>query len=358
MKILIAPLDWGLGHATRCIPVISELIKQGDEVIIAADGSIESLLRKEFPEIKFIKLHGYKIKYSSFFPMSLAMLILLPQLAVKIIREHLWLKNFIHVYNTDVIISDNRFGLWNKKIHSVYITHQVMIKCPQWLRFMEPLLYRVNKFFISHYDECWIPDDVNKLSGDLSHKYPVPPNAKFIGTLSRWKEKKIPSPKKKYDIIGILSGPEPQRSSLEKLLVRELGHSEMNSLLVLGKPTEQAEQKINGKVSLVSHLDAEKMFDAISSADLVISRPGYSSIMDFLALKKNALFIPTPGQTEQEYLAGYLFDKKMFFSIAQKKFSLEQAISESKNFSVHEFKEEPDSLPSFLREWKKRLTAY
>jgi len=358
MKVLVAPLDWGLGHATRCIPVVDALLKQGDEVIIAADGAVEQLLRQEFPSLNYVKLPGYKIKYSPSLPMSIAMLIMLPSLFSKIIREHYRLGKLIKEYKPDAIISDNRFGLWNKKIHSVFITHQVMIKCPSWIRLMEPLLHQANKVIINRYDECWIPDDENKISGDLSHKYPLPANAKFIGRLSRWKDKLPHSSVKKYDVIGILSGPEPHRSALEKILIRELSSSDFNSLLVLGKPGDRFEKKASGNLSIVSHLDAEKMLEAVSSAEIVISRPGYSSIMDFLSIKKNVLFIPTPGQTEQEYLADYLKSRKVFFSIAQKKFRLESALMELKKFSVDNFHEEPNDLSSFMAEWKKRAIAY
>jgi len=162
MRVLVAPLDWGLGHATRCIPVIKKLILQGNEVLIASDGKIEKLLKKEFPQLTFVFLQGYRVRYFSFLPMTFSMLLQLPKIAWRIFKEHRDLKKIIQHYRIDMVISDNRYGLWNKKINSVFITHQLMIKSPRALKFLEPLMYRINKIFISKYDECRIPDDEKK----------------------------------------------------------------------------------------------------------------------------------------------------------------------------------------------------
>ncbi len=358
MKILVAPLDWGLGHATRCIPVILELSRQGDEVIIAASGNIEQLLKLEFPLLKFVSLDGYHMKYSTFLPMPVSMLLQLPKMIKNILIEHRQLKNIIHEYKIDAVISDNRYGLWNKKIHSVFMTHQIMIKCPPGLRFLEPFLYRINKFFINKYDECWIPDDEKKLCGDLAHGYPLPSNARFIGPLSRWKDLKNGVVVKKYDVICMLSGPEPSRSSLEEILIGELTNSPLNALILLGKPGVHFEKKLNDNLRLVSHLESKKMLDAISSSELVICRPGYSSIMDLISINKNAILIPTPGQTEQIYLADYLRKKNVFFSMREKIFNLEKAVDEAKKYSLVNLEKTNQDLASFLANWRKKLSAY
>ena len=334
MKILVAPLDWGLGHATRCIPVILELIEQGNEVLIAADGNVAHLLKKEFPALKFISLKGYNMNYSLHLPMSLSMLLQAPKMLLRIFLEHRKLKIIIRENQPDAVISDNRYGLWNKRIHSVFITHQVMIKCPPGLRFLEPLLYFMNKLFISRFDECWIPDDQNKISGDLSHARPLPPNAKFIGILSRWTSINNSLPRDKYDVIGIISGPEPYRTSFEKLLINQFTLTGLRSLIIQGKPAQHTEQKINDRLTVVSHLDSQELFEMISSATTVICRSGYSTVMDLVAIKKNAILIPTPGQTEQRYLADHLRKRKIFFSMEESKFNLEKAITESKKYSV------------------------
>jgi UDP:flavonoid glycosyltransferase YjiC (YdhE family) len=334
MKVLVAPLDWGLGHATRCIPVIKKLVRDGNEVLIASDGKTEKLLKKEFPELTFVFLKGYHVTYSSFFPLAVSMLLQLPKIGWRIFREHRELEKFIGHYRIDMVISDNRYGLWNKKIRSVFITHQVMIKCTPALHFLEPVLYRINKFFISKYDECRIPDDEKKLAGDLSHHYPLPSNAVLIGTLSRWQGEKKSVSEKKYDVIGIASGPEPHRAVFEDLLIEQMKKSGLKGLVISGKPEEQNERKIGDKLSVVSHLEGKKLLEAVASSRFVVCRSGYSSIMDLAAIGKNAILVPTPGQTEQGYLAEQLKKRKIFFSMEQKNFQLKEAMAESESYSV------------------------
>lgn len=356
MKVLVAPLDWGLGHATRCIPIIQELLLQGDEVLIAADGNTRQLLKKEFPELKFISLRGYRINYSSILPMSLSMALQSPKILLRIFREHQELKKIIREHSIDAIISDNRYGLWNKKIQSVFITHQVMIKCPPLLKFLEPLLYRINKYFISKYDNCWIPDDEKNLSGDLSNQYTLPPNAKFIGTLSRWKKEKIISTEKKYDLLCIISGPEPHRNAFEKLLIKQLSNSDLKALIVCGKPGEQFETQINNRITIISHLESKKLLEAVAVSEKVICRAGYSGIMDLVAVKKDAVLVPTPGQTEQIYLARHLKERKIFYSTDQKNFNLIDSLNESKKYSVKNLAEVADVLPQIIAGWRKKIT--
>ena len=129
-KILVAPLDWGLGHATRCIPLILELQRQEHEVIIAADGNCARILREAFPELSHIYLKSYGLTYSAALPAWLKIILQLPEIFFYIHREHAALEKIIRQHSIEIVISDNRFGLWNKSLKTVYITHQVMIKCP------------------------------------------------------------------------------------------------------------------------------------------------------------------------------------------------------------------------------------
>jgi len=324
-KILIAPLDWGLGHATRCVPVIKELLKEGHQVIVAADGITRDLLLGEFPQLQFIHLTGYGLTYSRRIPAWLKIVFQVPKIIYRIIAEHGELKRIISKNKIDVVVSDNRFGLWNKKVCSVYITHQVMIKCPPGLKLFEPLLHYMHKWFIKKYDFCWIPDydGIINLSGDLSHKYPLPANARFIGPLSRFTyeatEKTF-----EHDLCVIVSGPEPARSKFENIILSQLQQYEGKAILVIGKPGEKTETMIRN-TKVVSHLSGAGLSRAIASSSFVICRAGYSGIMDLSSLGKDALLIPTPGQTEQEYLGEYLSAKKIFASVKEAAFDLKSA---------------------------------
>jgi len=306
MKILICPLNWGLGHATRCVPIIQKLMNEGHEPIIAADGYPLQFLKQEFPTLRTIEFRGYKIKYSSGKSQILAMFRNMPTIIWGIWQEHKYLKTLLKQEHFDQLISDNRFGLWNKKVHSIYITHQLMIKMPDSLSFLEPIAWFIHRYIIQRYDECWIPDFEGKdnLSGDLAHKYPLPRRAKYIGMLSRFQYIHEIIPSEEYDIVAVISGVEPQRTVFENQLLNRFVDSEQKILIVCGKPAiEKTTKKINN-ITFISHLNDNELAGILLGAKKIISRSGYSTIMDLKSLNclHKAEFIPTPGQTEQEYL--------------------------------------------------------
>lgn len=327
-RILICPLNWGLGHATRDIPIIRDLIAKNNTVIIAADKQIISLFVDEFPALTYIHFPSFAVKYSEqnlIFNLFLS----LPRIFKSIFKEHKKLKEIINDYKIDVVISDNRFGLWNKNIHSIFITHQIMIKLPKKIKFFEKALYRLNQWFINKYDECWIPDyeGTENLSGDLSHKFNLPKNTKFILPKSRFL---LPeNPPSEFDkILVMLSGPEPHRSILEKIIIDQHRNIDLPCLIVQGKPEEAKHtQQIASNLFSVSHLDTKSLTREILSSKYIICRSGYSSVMDLHALNRMAILIPTPGQTEQEYLGEYLHEKGLFINMKQNNFDIKNAIN-------------------------------
>jgi spore coat polysaccharide biosynthesis predicted glycosyltransferase SpsG len=396
-RVLVCPMDWGLGHATRCVSIIRKLTEKNAEVIIAADNQPYAFLKKEFPELMFLRFQSYKISYPAKGSMVFAMLLSIPKILRGIRKEHKLLEQIIKEYNIDIVISDNRYGLFVKSqkskvksqnftaktlrhkesqksiVYTVFITHQVLIKCPSWLKMFEPVLAYITRKFISKYNECWIPDlesgsqksevgsqkseitGIN-LSGDLSHKYTLPQNAYYIGLLSRFESNiKTSEVVEKIDLLIILSGPEPQRTILEQKIVsgfmfirnnnfntNELMLSQSSGqvsglnykvIIVQGKADKDEERKLSENIFIYSHLETEKLYQLIKSSELIICRPGYSGIMDMAVMGKKAIFIPTPGQTEQEYLAEYLYEKHLFYYMKQKDFDLEKAIKESENYN-------------------------
>ena len=314
-KILICPLNWGLGHATRCVPVIHELLATGNEVVIASDGYPLQFLRQEFPNLRTIELPSYPIRYSKGRSQLLAMLCFLPTLIKGISSENKWLDNLLKSEHFDRIISDNRFGLWNRNIHSTYITHQIMIKMPKGMGWLEVIGYQIHRYFILKYNECWIPDFAENggLSGDLSHKYPLPANAKFIGTLSRFSDFTTVESNKDFQVVAVLSGVEPHRTLLEEELISKYKNSDKKILIVQGKPTaETILPEIIGNLTVIPYLNTPELADVLMGCEEIISRSGYTTIMDLNELNclLKARLIPTPGQTEQEYLAEYLQSKE------------------------------------------------
>jgi UDP:flavonoid glycosyltransferase YjiC (YdhE family) len=339
-RILISPLDWGLGHASRCIPIIRYLLQKGCEVIIGADGRPLELLKREFPGLEHVVMPGYNISYPGKGSMILKMAASVPKIRSGIKKEHALLEKLISEKKIGAVISDNRFGLWSSQVPCVFITHQLMIKSP----FGEKLLHQLNKSYISKFKHCWIPDTEGEdnLSGDLAHRFPLPANARFIGLLSRFERPGTAQPAGSHhqDILALLSGPEPQRSILEKKIIAQLNPRHLQALIVQGI-TEKKDEVADGKTRIVSHLLSADLEAALSSSACLICRPGYSTIMDLAVLqKKNIVFIPTPGQTEQEYLAERLLKNGTAYAVPQDRFDLEVALKEAKSykgFSGHYF---------------------
>lgn len=355
-KILVAPLDWGIGHASRSAPIIEILQQKGAHVVIGSSGRAAAFLKTEFPDSEHIELPGFEISYPHHGSMSLRLLRRSPVILSATHREHRRLENLIDDLGIHAVISDNRFGLWSSRAYSVYITHQVSIKAPVGWSFTEGLLYMVHRRYIGHYDECWIPDleEDDSLSGEMAHKRKCPVPTSFIGPLSRFEPPRGSLPERKYDVTAILSGPEPQRSLLEELLLAQLKDSDKRSLLVQGKP-EESLHRTEGNIEIYSHLKSRELREAILASGMIICRPGYSSIMDLSVLGKQAIFIPTPGQTEQEYLATFHKQKHHFYSIPQDQFVLEKSIQAARNYSGIKIDYNMDILDAKIDELLSRL---
>ncbi|MEO6894089.1 MAG: glycosyltransferase [Ginsengibacter sp.] len=329
-RILIAPLDWGLGHTTRCIPIIKELIFHGCDVYIVADKQAYSLLKKEFPNTVILRYRGYEIKYSRLKGFLVLKLILQsPVVISRIWKENKWLKKTIDAYSIDAVISDNRFGFYNKNIPSVYITHQLFIRTGN--RLTDLIAQNIHYYFIKKYSKCWVPDqEKNGLAGILSHPKNLPPGVTYLGPLSRFKI--IKSTNKAYDLLIILSGPEPQRTIFEKLILEQIKDINGNILLIRGLPGGKTKPANFKQVTIENHLPANEMNTALEKSEMVLCRSGYTSVMDLSIMQKKAILVPTPGQTEQEYLAKYLLGKQYFLSEEQENFSIKNAMEKVRSF--------------------------
>ncbi len=333
-NILICPLDWGLGHATRMVPIIDLFLEKGAHITIAADNGPLEFLKLRFPNCDFIKLKGFEAKYPKGDNMAFKIALQFPSMlrAAKIARRHL--KEIIEKQKIDIVISDNRYELSHKDVYSVFISHQINIQTKGVQTIFKPLINSIINNYVKKFNELWIPDfegDEN-LSGILSHKVKPPiDNFFFIGPLSRFSNVEIVDLPKKYDIMAILSGPEPQRSIFEELLEKELLKSGLKCIMLSAKPNLNKQESIKN-ILKISHLPDKEFAQTIMESELIISRPGYSTLMDLVHFGKKAIFIPTPGQTEQEYLADMLKHKKHYFSQKQSDFDLKSALSENKNF--------------------------
>jgi len=301
-NILIAPLNWGLGHATRCIPMINKYQAEGHRLIIASDGAALKLLQKEFPDAIFEALPAYNITYARKAWLNpWHFLRKIPHILKTIRQERQVTEMLIDKYQIDILISDNRFGVYSKKVFSVYMTHQIRV-LSNWTTFLTTWLHQ--KIY-QKYDEIWVPDVAGKpnYSGKLGHLSRQNPKIKYIGIQSRMNQQKLT---KKYDVLAVLSGPEPQRSLLEEKLLKIFKKLPLKTALVQGVVTGTPEMKNKNSTDVYNYLTSKDLERLINQSEIIISRSGYTSVMDLTVLQKKVIWIPTPGQPEQFYLARYL----------------------------------------------------
>jgi len=320
-KVLICPLDWGLGHASRCIPIIQLIQKLGIQITIAASAQPYELLKSEFPDLRFIDFPAYsKISYSSYLPAWLKIAFQTPSFWAGYFFERKWISRQFAKEKFDLIISDNRYGVFHPSSLNILITHQLRIQLPNILSFTSLIFNKLIEKAVMHFHECWIPDNEGliNLSGKLSHCRSLPLNVKFIGAISRFKLPENEERLQSIDILVLLSGPEPQRSILEKLLFEILSKSKFNVHIIRGTTEQNYQMKMPENCTSENLTCSEPLERLILSSKLIIARSGYTTVMDLHLLNRKCILIPTPGQTEQEYLADYLKDKFNFYFVKQK----------------------------------------
>lgn len=306
--MLVAPLDWGLGHATRCIPIIRALQQQGHTVVLACSGAQQQLLQQEFPSLQMLTLPGYNISYSrKKWKLPFKIGVQIPKIIKTIRREHAWLQQVIDEHHIDAVISDNRYGLHSTKVPCIFMTHQLHIKTPYaWL---EKRLQRINYNYIEQFTACWVPDVADKnlnVAGSLSHPETLPRvPVTYIGLLSRFEP--APQPAYRYKYCFLISGPEPQRTLLEDAALDAASQLKGDCLVIRGLPgNNDGIEGLPPHVTLLNHAKGEVLHELIEQSEFIISRSGYTTVMEMLCLQKKMVLVPTPGQTEQEYLAARL----------------------------------------------------
>lgn len=298
-NILVAPLNWGLGHSVRCIPIINKLIAFGFNPVLGSDGVALELLKKEFPNLTAVELPSYQIKYTKkgkFFKWKIVLT--LPKMLRAIKAEKKLTEKIIDKYNINGIISDNRFGVVSKNVPSVFMTHQLNVLSGTTTY----LTSAAHRRWIKKFDECWVPDAPTRpnLSGKLGHLKNHIFQVKYLGPLSRFERK---DEEQIYDLAVILSGPEPQRTLFENIIIEQLSEYEGKVIFVKGKIESDKKTVTVNNVTFHNFMNSSELEKVLNQSKTILCRSGYTSIMDLARLQKKAFFVPTPGQTEQEYLA-------------------------------------------------------
>lgn len=332
--LLFSPLDWGLGHLTRSIPLLKAFKEAGWKIAVACNSTQKNIIQAEIYGLDFYELQGYGIVYSNTgWATRLKILGQSGKILMQIKRENHWLRQFVATFQVNLVVSDNRYGFYHPHVPSVLITHQLQPRTGFGVladRLFQKMLYQ----FMNKFSECWIPDSAGKvnLAGSLSHPtvYPKTP-LRFLGPLTRMQcadQNAI-----EYDLLIILSGPEPQRSILEKKLLAQLvSLSDVKALLIRGLPGTSLKNQLPN-VTSIDHASSTRLCSYAQQSRVVICRSGYTSLMDMMRLKKKMIIIPTPGQAEQEYLARYFMENKYALSLSQKNFSLRDALVQARDFN-------------------------
>ena len=318
-KILVAPLNWGLGHATRCIPIIKGLIENGFEPIIASDGVALELLKKEFPALVYFELPSYNIQYAENGKnFKWKMIAQIPKIISAVRNEEKKIDSILEKHQIDGIISDNRLGVFSKKVPCVFITHQLNVLTGSSSYFTTKL----HKKYILKFQQCWVPDleGHNNLTGKLGHQSDQIKNVKYIGPLSRLHKKPLPIV---YDLMVLLSGPEPQRSILEKKIISELENYDKKVVFIKGIVEKNQIKVEKNNITFYNYMNSEELENTFNISNLILCRSGYTTIMDLAKLHKKAFFIPTPGQYEQEYLAEKFEKEGIIPTCKQEDFKIE-----------------------------------
>ena len=302
-KYLVAPLNWGLGHASRCVPLVQRFLEEGHEVILGGDGDSLTLLRKHFPKLRYVYLAPLQLRYSSGKSQVWAMIKAIPKLIRWSLQDHAMLQAVLREEHIDRVVSDNRFGLYSGQTECIYMTHQLHIMFPKPWKWLEPVAERLHARVCRHYHAVWVPDYEDfghSLAGELSHvklstshfqllstfNFQLLSTVEYIGPLSRFatNDQMGNDQMDKWSVVAILSGLEPHRTLLEQEIIARYQGSDERVLIVQGLMNRPNMRFKRANITTVPYLDDRELVEAMSQAKRIIARSGYSTIMDLAAL--------------------------------------------------------------------------
>lgn len=296
---MISPLNWGLGHVTRSIPIIKELNKH-NEVYICCDEDQEQLYRHYFPSQWYIPHQGYPFKFNGKGLWIMDFVKRIGRLLEFQREEQKTVEELVRKFDIDVVISDQRYGFRSFSTKNVIISHQLNLPVPA-------LLFPIqlwNKTLINKFDEVWIPDTKkHQLAGKLSRS--TLKKAAYIGTCSRFDydavDRYIPRTKT-IRYLAIISGPTPYNQRFFDTTYQKLVKSNRYSVVIV-PPTVSFPATTPEHIKIVKSPNHDDFLNLLLKSEIVISRAGYSTLMDLISTENKAILIPTKGQHEQLYLA-------------------------------------------------------
>lgn len=307
-KILVTPLSWGLGHATRDVPIIADLINRGNTVGVAATGVALELLSREFADIEFYDVPDYPSPYTSDGFSVPRVVALLPLMVEHIAHEHRIITRIVKRERYDLVISDNRFGAFSKDIPCLFISHQIRFSTPGNIESVERMMELFNGRYHRHFERVIIPDNPpgpRSLSGKLgnAHRSITRRRAYWAGIVTDIRKQDVP---RDIDYLVSISGPKVTKDALKEVILSQIGGLSGKKVILLGDPGSDFEDRTDGNTTVKSHAQRGEMATLMNRSKFIITRSGYTTVMELAELgKREILLIPTPGQTEQEYLSAY-----------------------------------------------------
>jgi len=355
-RIVYAVLNMGLGHATRSLPIIHEFKKRNWEILIGSSGRALKFLQKEFPSVDFVSTPDYKIEYANNKYLLPKLIPQVPRVLKSILKEHKVCNQIVNDFSPDLIFSDHCYGFYHKDVTSFFLTHQISFAVPKRLKLLSFFPNKFNSYFQKKYNHILIPDlqkeDSGLLSGNLSRIPNKKNNYHHIGFLSSIKISEI---KEDIDLFISISGPEPQRTNFEKIILEQVKNFLGKVVVVLGKSEKIEKLHESSNLTIYSHLPRIKMEELFNRSKLIVGRPGYTTLMELIELGKKALLIPTPGQTEQIYLARRLMEKNWFYCVEQKDLNLLRDFEIVKNYKGKYLPNSTERTIQFV--WDKFITT-
>ncbi len=345
MKIFFPVLNWGLGHASRSLPLIRKYQSAGHEVLCASDGEALAMLRRELPDQLVLQLPGYGILYGSRF-MPYNMLKHGRGMLKTMNAEHDLTEVIVERHGIDCIISDNRYGCYHSEVPSAIITHQLQVFTGQKL--LDVYIRRQIRSWCKNFSEIWIPDQTppDNITGDLSGLNTDPIPKYYLGVIS---ELSCVPKSGLYDAVAVISGPEPQRTHFEQLVIKQLSALDGKYAVVCGKPGEDEKVRKENNLMIYQYMSRVELSDLLGQTEIVISRGGYTTLMDIAKSGHKAIICPTPGQYEQIYLADRLASLGQCIYDRQENLNLSKALQEIEKIKPIGQRSEPHQEDLFER---------
>jgi len=320
-RILFAVHDWGLGHATRSLVLIRALVQRGDAVtILMAESPGLALLRAELGDAcEFYPYEDIPKPFSRYpavfyFRMSCSV----PQIWLRFTLEQRLTERLVRERRLDAVVSDSRLGVWSREAPSYCVFHSLRQIIPGRPRQLERIVERAQRYALRGYRAILVPDveGDDALAGDLAHDLDVDWRGKlvYIGPLS---ELQPNGAAEDIDYFFSISGVEPHHTMLAERVLAALPALRGRSVVALGRPGSAADVRTVGNATIHGYLDRRAQGEMLARARVIVGRSGYTTLMEAAGFGKRALFVPTPGQSAQEYLAKFHCERGRVFSTVQ-----------------------------------------